>query len=124
MVAPFRGIVETTAGIVAVVNVHTKLFARSTPAGFAAPVVIVPVYSVPTARAAVGVNVAVVPDYVTVPVTGTPPGPATIKVDAVIVAAFIASLKLAEITCAIGTPVAPFAGTADITAGAAGPNVC
>ena len=62
LVAPFRGFVEMTDGIVPVVKVHTKLLARWFPSGSAAPVVIVPVYTVLAARAALGVNVAVVPE--------------------------------------------------------------
>jgi hypothetical protein len=55
----------------------------------------VAVYTVLYARTAAGVNVAVTPLYVTVPVTAVPPGPVTVKVDPLIVAAFIASLKVA-----------------------------
>jgi len=62
LVAPFRGFVEITDGTVPVVKVHTKLFVRWFPRGSAAPVVIVAVYRVLAARAALGVNVAVVPE--------------------------------------------------------------
>jgi hypothetical protein len=60
-VAPFTGTVDTTVGgaaVAAVVNVHTKLAAKGTPAGSFAPVVIVAVNTVLLARTAVGVNVA------------------------------------------------------------------
>ena len=60
-VAPLTGIVETTVGGAAVVNVHTKLAASAAPVGSFAPVVIVAVYMVLVVRTAVGVNVEVVP---------------------------------------------------------------
>jgi hypothetical protein len=60
-VAALTGIVETTVGGAAVVNVHTKLAANAAPVGSFAPVVIVAIYRVVVARIAVGVNVAVVP---------------------------------------------------------------
>lgn len=72
------------------------------------------------ARAAAGVNVAVVPENVTVPVTAAPPAPVTRNVDIFIVVAFIASLKLAVIICVNGTPVAPFAGVVAVTVGTTG----
>src|SRR5579862_6345366 len=114
---PFRGVAETTVGIVPVVKVHTKLLARPVPAGFVAAVVIVAVYSVLAARAAVGVKVAVVPEYVTAPATAAAPGPDTVKVDVLIVIAFIAVLKVAVITAATGTLVPWFKGAVAVTAG-------
>lgn len=123
LVAPFRGFVEITDGIVPVVKVHTKLLARWFPRGSAAPVVIVPVYTVLAARAALGVNVAVMPEYVTTPATA-PPGAVTVKVDVLMVAAFIASLKVAVIICAVGTPVALLAGAVETTVGTALLTVC
>ena len=54
----------------------------------------------------------------TVPVTAVPPGPVTVNVDALMDAGVIASLNVADSTWAMGTPVAPFVGTVDITAGA------
>ena len=60
-VAALAGIVETTVGGAAVVNVHTKLAASAAPVGSFAPVVIVAVYKVLVARTAVGINAAVVP---------------------------------------------------------------
>jgi hypothetical protein len=63
-VAPFTGTVETTVGgvaVAAVVNVHTKLAAKGTPAGSFAPVVIVAVNNVLLARAVAGVKVVVEP---------------------------------------------------------------
>jgi hypothetical protein len=59
--APLIGIVETTVGGAAVVNVHTKLAASAAPVGSFAPMVIMAVYKVLLVRTAVGVNVAVVP---------------------------------------------------------------
>jgi hypothetical protein len=115
-VAPIVGTVETTVGA-PVVKVHTKLLASAFPSVSVAPVVIVAVYTVLAAKATTGVNVAVVPEYVTVPVTGIPPGAVTVKVEVFIVAAFIALLKVAVMTCETGTPLAPFAGTVAITAG-------
>jgi hypothetical protein len=115
-VAPIIGTVETTVGAL-VVKLHTKLLASAFPDVSVAPVVIVAVYTVLAAKAAIGVNVAVVPEYVTVPITGTPPGAVTVKVEEFIVAAFIALLNVAVMTCETGTPLAPFAGTVAITAG-------
>jgi hypothetical protein len=51
------------------------------------------------------------------PDTAAPPGPATVKVDALSVPELIASLKLALSAWLIGTPVAPFTGTVDVTTG-------
>jgi hypothetical protein len=119
----FSGFVEITVGIDPVVKVHTKLLARVVPAGFFAPVVIVAVYGVLPARGAEGVNVAVVPEYVTAPVTAAPPGPVTVKVDVFIVVASIALLKVAVMICVVGTPVTPVAGTVETTEGATGLGV-
>jgi hypothetical protein len=119
----FRGFVETTVGIVPVVKVHANLLARAVPAGSFAPVAIVAVYSVPPARGAAGVNVAVVPEYATAPVTEAPPGAVTVKVDVFIVVASIAVLKVAVTICVMGTPIAAFAGTVEATVGAVGLDV-
>ena len=62
LVAPLAGTVELTAGGGAVVKFQTKLAARGAPLGSFAPVVIVAVYKVETARDAAGVNVAVEPE--------------------------------------------------------------
>jgi hypothetical protein len=118
-VAPFTGTVETTVGAAAVVNVHTKLAASEAPAGSFAPVVIVAVNKVLLARSADGVNVAVLPVYVTVPATGVAPGPVTVKVVPLIVAGFMASLNVAEIVVLTATAGAPFAGIVETTVGAA-----
>ena len=59
--APFTGTVETTVGAATVVKVHTKLVDKGVPAGPFAPLVMVAAYRVLVVRAAVGVNVAVVP---------------------------------------------------------------
>jgi hypothetical protein len=77
----------------------------------------VAVYRVLTVSAAPGVKVAVLPEQPTVPATAVVPGPVTVKVVDVRVAHFIVSLKVALITWATGTPVAPFTGTVEITAG-------
>jgi hypothetical protein len=116
-VAPFTGTVETTVGAAAVVNVHTKLAASEAPAGSFAPVVIVAVNKVLLARTADGVNVAVLPASVTVPATGVAPGPVTVKVVPLMVAAFIASLNVAEMVVFTATAVAPFVGTVETTVG-------
>ena len=57
-----------------------------------------------------------VPEYVTVPVTA-PPGPDKVKVDALIVAGFIGSLKVAVTASPTATFVAALAGTMAITIG-------
>jgi hypothetical protein len=116
-VAPLAGTVETTVGAGAVVKVHTKLAASGTPVGSFAPVVIVAIYKVPVARADVGVNVAVVPANVTLPFTGVAPGPVKVNVAALIVAGFMGSLNVAEIVVLRATPVAPLAGTVEMTVG-------
>src|SRR5271154_1322374 len=116
-VAPFAGTVETTVGGGAVVKVHTKLAASGAPVGSFAPVVIVAVNKVLLARIAVGLKVAVVPEYVTAPATGVTPGPVTVKVVPVMVAGFMASLKVAEIGVLTVTAVARFAGTVETTDG-------
>jgi len=111
--------VETTMGGAAVVKVHTKFAASGAPVGSFAPVVIVAVNTVLLARIAAGVKVAVLPAYVTVPATGVTPGPATLKVAALIVAAFMASLNVAEIAVLTAAAVAPFAGMVEMTVGGA-----
>ena len=116
-VAPPGGTVEITVGGAAVVNVQTKLAANGAPVGSFAPVVTVAVNEVLLARTAVGVNVAVLPAYVTVPATGVVPGPVTVKVAALIVAGFMTSLNVAEIAVLTATAAAPFAGTVEMTLG-------
>jgi hypothetical protein len=69
------------------------------------------------ARIAVGVNVAVLPEYVTAPLTVAAPGPVKVKVAAVIVAGFMASLNVAEMTAVTGTAVAPLSGTVETAVG-------
>jgi hypothetical protein len=49
---------------------------------------------------------------------GIAPGPVTVKVAALIVAAFIASLNVAERRVFTGTVVAPLGGTVEMTVGA------
>ena len=84
---------------------------------------IVAVYIVLGDRNAVGVNVAVVPENVTVPTTAAPPAAVTKKVEELIVEEFIDWLKVAVITWATGTAVAPFAGLVESTTGT-GLTVC
>jgi hypothetical protein len=115
--APFTGIVEMTVGGGAVVKVHTKLAASAAPVGSFAPVVIVAMYKVLVARMVVGVNVAVVPAKMTVPPTGVAPGPTKVKVVELMVAAFMASLNVAEIVVLMGTAVDPLTGTVEMTVG-------
>ena len=78
--------------------------------------VIVAMYTVPAARPAEGRNVADVPDQVIVPATGTVPC-CKIKLAALIVAGFIASLKVAITFVVVVMNVAPFAGLVEITDG-------
>jgi len=68
----------------------------------------------------VGVNEATEPValYFTTPETAVVPGPVRRKVASVIVAGFIDSLNVAEITWFTGTPVAPATGTVEVTEGA------
>jgi hypothetical protein len=115
--APITGTVDVTVGDEAVVKVHTKLAASAAPVGSFAPVVIVAIYRVLVARTAVGVNVAVVPEYVIVPPTAVAPGPVNVNVAALIVAGFIASLNVAETVVLTATAVAPLTGTVEITVG-------
>jgi hypothetical protein len=117
-VVPFAGTVETTVGGGAVVKVHTKLAASAAPPGSLAPVVIVAVNPVLLARTVVGVNVAVLPAYVTTPATGVAPGPVKVNVVPLIVAGFMASLNVAETRVFTGTAVAPLAGDVETTVGA------
>ena len=82
-----------------------------------APVVIVPVYTVLPVRAEEGVNVAIVPEYVTVPFTTVDPC-LSVKVADVIVAAFIASLNVTVALLLTATDVAFAAGAELSTFGA------
>jgi hypothetical protein len=115
--APFKGTVETTVGGGAVVKVHTKLAVSGAPVGSFAPVVIVAVNKVLLARMAAGVNVAVLPEYVTAPATEVAPGPVTLNVAPVMVAGSMASLNVAEIIVFTATAVAAFAGMVETTVG-------
>jgi hypothetical protein len=76
----------------------------------------VAVYAAPGMRPVAGAKVAVVPTYVTVPDTDVAPC-ASVKLDAEMVDGSIASLKVAESLLPMGTPVAPLAGTVEITVG-------
>src|SRR5580704_13065494 len=118
-VAPLAGTVEITVGggVFVAVNVQTTLAARPAPVRSLAPVVIVAVYRVPLVRFAAGVNVAVVPAYVIMPATAVVPGPASVKVAALMVAAFMAALNVAETGELTNTPTAPLIGTVETTVG-------
>ena len=66
---------------------------------------------------AAGVKAAVIPfGAATVPATG-PPGPVSVKVVEERVAGFMNSLKVAVMAMLIGTPVALFRGTVEVTEG-------
>jgi hypothetical protein len=62
LMAPFKGFVEVTVGIVPVVKLQAKLAAKPAPLGSWAPVVTVATYTVFAASEFVGVSVAVVPE--------------------------------------------------------------
>jgi hypothetical protein len=63
---------------------------------------------VPYARAAEGVNIAVMPLYVTTPATAFPSGPASVKVPAVVIEdELIATLNVAVTFVLMTTLVAP-----------------
>lgn len=68
-------------------------------------------------RTAVGVNVAVVPAYVTVPETGVVPGPVKVNVAVLIVAGFMDWLNMAEIGVLTAIAVTPLTGTVETTDG-------
>jgi hypothetical protein len=69
------------------------------------------------ASAAVGVNVATLPEYETAPGTAIPPGPVSVKVELEIVDGLIARLKVAVTVVLVTTLVAPWAGVTDTTPG-------
>jgi hypothetical protein len=77
------------------------------------------------ASAALGVNVAVfvAESYATVPVTAPSPVFASVKVAVVIVVASIGRENVALTSVLVATPVAPEAGTVDVTVGGAGAAV-
>jgi hypothetical protein len=119
--ARFGGATEITVGaphaVVPVVNDQTKLFAKELPSKSAAPVVMVAVNRVFRARAVDGVKVAVEAAYVTTPSTGVVPGPVNVNVEPLMVAGFIASLKVAVATVLEQTPVVAVGGVSEITVG-------
>ena len=108
---------EITVGIVPVVKLHTKLLARAVPMVSVTPVVIVAVYIELAASNVVGVNVAVVPEYVTEPVTAAPPGPASVNELVLRDVGFMALLNVAESKEVTGTEVAALAGETLTTSG-------
>ena len=121
------GSVRSTLGrvvsaVTPVLNCHTYGLARTRfDAGLTAPV-IVAVYSVSGARAAAGVNVALLPDAsrVTVP-AGLVHGAAqaTVKL-AVPLSGAIGSLKVTASEALTGTPAALSIGVTAVTVGASG----
>jgi hypothetical protein len=78
------------------VKVQVSSVARALPTTSVTPALIVALYWVLVASATVGVKVAtkVAALYVTLPATLAPPGPLSVKVDVLMVAAFIALLKV------------------------------
>ena len=70
-----------------------------------------------SASALEGVKVAVEPAKVTAPATGVVPGPVKVKVVVLMVAGFMAWLKVAVTTVLGQTPAAPFAGVSETTVG-------
>lgn len=83
-------------------------------------VLIVALNSVLKARLVEGIKVAtsVADAYVTCPATLAPPGPVTVNVDLLIVAGFIALLKVALTMVLLGqTATLPSAGVTDVTVG-------
>jgi len=120
-VAPLTEAVATTevgaAGLVTVVNVHTKAVASALPAVSVTPEVIVATYCVSTARLAVGVNVAVFPLTLIVPPTGPPPPATSEKVALFSADGLIGSENVADTAAFRATPVAPFAGETETKVG-------
>jgi hypothetical protein len=117
--APPGGVTEITVGggggvhaEVPVVKVQTKLLASALPNGSLAPVLIVAVYKVLSARVLDGVNVKIVLDvsWVTVPVT---PG-VTVKVVMLMLAGSMACGKMAATTMLGQTPAEPLGGITEI----------
>jgi hypothetical protein len=117
-IAPSGGVKAVTVGAdpVPVVKLQTLSAANALPLRSLAPVVIVAVYSVSGVRSASGVKVAVWPEATTVPDMEVP-AVATVKVVVVTVAVSIAWLKFAMIVVSTATPVAPAAGTVELTVG-------
>jgi hypothetical protein len=125
--APFTGFVRmivggVTSAVVPVVKVHgfgTGLTAaRPLPEVSCAADVTCAVYPRLGRRLTLGLNDAVVPEYVTVPVTGVPVTVCFSVNAPVIVAEFIALLNVAVIVWLSGTPVAPLAGFVETIMGA------
>ena len=124
-VAPLVGNTALTVGGVVsgaalVVKLQVKGAASALPATSRTAVVIVAVQTVLEGSGLLGVKVATLPlaAYPTVPVTAVPAGHASVKLAVVMLAAFMASLKLAVIAVLIATIVAPLAGKTVLTVGA------
>jgi hypothetical protein len=101
-----------------VLKLQMKLAASALPAASAATVVIVAVYCVLPARAADGVNVAVLPLTLTVPTTAAPSEVvAKVKLAVLNVAFVMASENVADTGEFSATPVAAFAGEVADTVG-------
>ena len=102
------GVVSRTA---AVVKVEVKLAASALPAASFAAVEIVALYCVPAARAAEGVNVAVLPLTFTMPATAARAVVVTsVKLAVVSVELVIGSEKVTDTEEFSATPVAPYPG--------------
>jgi len=105
-------------GAAAVVNIQVKSAARPFPNVSFAPVVIVAVYAVFSARGLEGVNVATMPvePRATVPLTAVVPA-ASLNVPVLMVAGFITLLNVAVTMAPWQTPVAAPTGTTETAAG-------
>jgi hypothetical protein len=113
------GTTETAGGLgTLVVKLHVKSVPRAMPDESFAAAAMVALYCVFAARAAEGVNVAVLPKTITVPVTGTPPAVvARVKPEVISVASFIVLEKVATTTMSGAMPVAAIAGDVLVTVG-------
>jgi hypothetical protein len=101
-----------------VVKFQVKLAASALPAASVTPAAMVAVYCVLAARAADGVNRAVLPLTLTVPLTAAPPVVLTrVKLAVFSEALVIASEKVADTEAFVATPFAAFAGDVEDTVG-------
>jgi hypothetical protein len=127
-VALFNGSVDVTVGatVAEVLNVQMYGVCKAFPIGSFTEVATVPVYVVLGFSFVLGTNVMVnvAASYVIEPDTwllatrpAVSPGASTLSASGVIVAGFIASLKVTVIFPSSGTPAAEFAGVVDTTIG-------
>ncbi len=116
ILAGVKGAVVSAACVV--VKLQVKLAASALPASSLAAVVRVAVYCVLPARAAEGVNVAVLPLMLTVPESAAPPAVGLrVKLEVFSVESVIASEKVADTDEVSATPVAALAGDTEDTVG-------